>query len=61
MKPMNALKVLNSLKDLGLLPQSLMVSLTQRLLKGVKTLSPESLSIVMIIMSSDEIDQVYTS
>ena len=55
-----AIKVINTLKDCGLLTQTLSFGLTEHLL-GAKGLSVQDLSIILIIAQSDDIDYVYRS
>ena len=50
---------MNTLKEIGILPQSMMLSLTQRLISGSESLTPQKLAVVLVILNSDEINQVY--
>lgn len=55
-----AMKVINTLKDCGILTQTLSYGLTDHLLSS-KGLTAEQLSVLLIIAQSDEIDHVYRS
>jgi hypothetical protein len=61
LSPSKSLAVMNTLKEIGILPQSMMLSLTQRLIEGSETLTPQKLAVVLVILNSDEINQVYRS
>jgi hypothetical protein len=55
-----AIRVINTLKDVGLLTQTLSFGMTDHLLNS-KSLSAENLSILLIIAQSDDIDYIYRS
>jgi ADP-glucose pyrophosphorylase len=51
---------MNTLKDIGLLTQSLSYALSTHLISA-KSLSAENLSMLLIILQSDDMDQLYRS
>lgn len=54
------LKVMNTLKDIGLLTQSQSYTLSEHLM-SMKGMNAEQLSVLLIILQSDDLDYLYKS